>query len=121
MSVTFRLKNHNALYKYDNPSYNPEEPEDSIYNPKELEEEVYPSMNIANLNAGVFLRKLNMYEPDLCGSVTHEELPSFMEFLKGLSTSDPIDENCNRVSGYANRLLRICQVAKALKDSVVWS
>jgi hypothetical protein len=120
MSVTFFMPNHQIFRKYDNPSYNPEEPEDSMYNPKELEEEIYPYLNVSNANAGVLLRKLNLYDEELVGSVPKEEMDSFIEFLKGFSTNDPIDENCERVSGYINRLLILARTAKALDDCINW-
>ena len=121
MSVTFFMPNHQAVRKYDNPSYNPEEPEDDIYNPKELEEEIYPYLNVSNLNAGVLLRKLNMYNGELVGNVPSESMDFFILFLKGFSTNDPIDENCERVSGYINRLLTLARTAKALKDNINWA
>lgn len=122
MSVTFFLPKHQVTREYDNPSYNPEEPEDPIYNPKMLYEEIYPYLNVSNINAGILLRKLDLYKPgNLCGSIETDKIESFIEFLKGLSTSDPIDENCERVSGYINRLLILARTAKALKDSINWA
>lgn len=121
MSVTFFMPNHQAVRKYDNPFYHPEDPEDDYYNPKELEEEIYPYLNVSNINAGVLLRKLNMYNGELVGNVPLEGMDAFIELLKGLSTSDPIDENCERVSGYINRLLILARTAKALKDSINWA
>ena len=122
MSVTFFLPYHQEDREYDNPSFNPEEPTDPIYNPKVLYEDIYPTMNVSNINAGVLLRKLNLYnDGDLCGSIENEKIGSFIDFLKGLSTSDPIDENCERVSGYINRLLLLARTAKALKDGISWA
>lgn len=122
MSITFFIKDFTTLVPYDNPSYNPEEPEDPLYNPKELEESIYPELNVSNVNAGVLLRKLNLYKPDcdMCGSVLLQELPSFIEFLKNLSNSDPIDENCDRMTTYINRLLIVARTAKALKSDLVY-
>jgi hypothetical protein len=111
------------MVPYDNPSYNPEEPEDEFYNPKELEENVYPELNVSELNAGVLLRKLNLYVmgKDMCGEIAVEQLPSFIEFLRGLSNSDPIDENCDRMTTYINRLLIVARTAKALNSDLVYA
>lgn len=121
MSVTFFMPEHQQTCRCANPSYNPEEPEDPIYNPKEIDEDVYPSVNLANLNAGMLLRKLNLYTEELYGEIPPADIDSFILLLRGLSTSDPIDENCKRITSYVNRLLLLAITARSLKDGISWA
>lgn len=119
MSITFFLKNHQTEVNYDNPAYNPTEPEDPIYNPRHISEPIYPQLNMSNSNAMIFLEFLGL-TPDYVGTIKYEDLDDFCWKLTDLQTKS-IRENYNpRTIGYMKHLEKIVRYAMALKDDVVW-
>lgn len=126
MSVTFFLKNHHETIRVINSGYNPEEPEDEFYNPKYLEENKYFDINISNINAGILLRALKRYDPELVGEISFEDLPKFKADVDELAIrvlQDDFDEEIDRtrMMRYVRNLNKLIREAQLLKDTIIWS
>ncbi len=121
MSVTFFLANHQECVKYDNPAYNPTEPEDPIYNPRYVEENIYPVLNMSNINAAMFLEYIDLDRESYTGGrIKHQDIDAFCKKLMLLQL-DSIRNNVNpRLVSYMKHLEKICRYALALNDDVVW-
>jgi hypothetical protein len=121
MSVTFFLSKHQQCVKYENPGYNPMEPEDPIYNVRYLEEDIYPTLNVSNINAAIFLQHIKLDPKSYTsGEIKNKDLDDFCKKLSLIHSESILNNNSPRLIAYMQQLDKLCRYAIALNDDVVW-
>lgn len=120
MTVTFFLSKHQDVAKFDNPAYNPAEPEDPIYNPRYSEENIFPQLNVSNVNAIYLLSFLGYKDQDAYhgGKIEYKDLDDFCRKITKLqSEHTPTNP---KLASYLKLLDKIARYGLALNDDLVW-